>query len=248
MARESYGRGSSSAGGHNGAWWRPLHGQERAKRTMVLETAGQPLAEPVPPRVTWAGTRRKAQGQKEFLRAALLPADSATKLKLERHGLQRSFPNGARTTRRSRRAGRSPCYEEDSSAPTTRSRKWWSKRDADRPITVDKTCSAAWRRLGPLLADARQSRVPQAKRTSRARCGSPGGTACLKRAEIAGDVTRADGRCRCDLIAGLVRESRQSRARVAVKRRDSHLGGPVRGRGTAYVMAHHAIGDVGDGA
>ena len=149
------------------------------------------------------------------------------------------------TTRRSPRAARSR------STRTTRQRT----HDADREVVARTTptrCRSGTRGSPgwPTCSDRCCSTVPpddrlaQPRRPRRTRCGWPGATAASTSAPIA-DVTRLMTMSIADLLDDWF-ESPQVKGALAVNGVIGTWAGPYE-PGTAYVMAHHSIGDVGDG-
>ena len=91
---------------------------------------------------------------------------------------------------------------------------------------------------------AAEDRLDAADRPARTRCGWPGATAGSTSRTI-GDVTRLMAMSIADLLDDWF-ESPQVKGAMAVNGVIGTWAGPCE-PGTAYVMAHHSIGDIGDG-
>ena len=121
----------------------------------------------------------------------------------------------------------------------------WSKKDADAMPQLGRLAGRAGRRARPAAAHRpAQPRLAQARRPASRRSGWPGSNRGLDVRTIA-DVTRLMTMSIADLLDDWF-ESPQVKGALAVNGVIGTWAGPYE-PGTAYVMAHHSIGDVGDG-
>ncbi|HJZ36571.1 MAG TPA: NAD(P)/FAD-dependent oxidoreductase, partial [Solirubrobacterales bacterium] len=172
---------------------------------------------------------------------SLLPATIMNDLQLERHGYKifpmgpyyQAFPEGGSLT----------LYEEDSQRAFDEIAKW-SKRDADAYPKWNAWLGGLADVLGPLLLT-----VPPAIGSRK-----PADLAATLRlawrhrgldVRTIADVTRLMTMSIADLLDDWF-ESPQIKGALAVNGVIGTWAGPYE-PGTAYVMAHHSIGDVGDG-
>src|SRR3984885_12266053 len=237
MAGESY-DAVVIGGGHNGLVAAAYLARSGA-RTLVLEARNTPGGA--------ATTERPRPDAQQFKVTrlsyvmSLLPPTILNDLKLERHGYKvfpmgpyyQAFPEGGSLT----------LYEEESQRAYDEIAKW-SKKDADAYPKWNAWLEGLAEVLGPLLLT-----VPPA-------IGS------RKRRDLAGtlrlawrhkgldvrtiaDVTRLMTMSIADLLDDWF-ESSQVKGALAVNGVIGTWAGPYE-PGTAYVMAHHSIGDVGDG-
>ena len=173
---------------------------------------------------------------------SLMPPTIVDDLQLERHGYKvhpmgpyyQAFPEGGSLT----------IYEDDP-ARTYDEIAQWSKKDADALAEVERLAGGLADVLGPLLTQVpptigshRPADLLDAARLawSAARASTCGRVA---------DVTRLMTMSIADLLDDWF-ESPQVKGALAVNGVIGTWAGPYE-PGTAYVMAHHSIGDVGDG-
>ena len=173
---------------------------------------------------------------------SLMPPTIVRDLALERHGYKvhpmgpyyQAFPEGGSLT----------IYEDDPARTYDEIAKW-SKKDADALAGVERLAGRARRRDGP-AADPRATR--RSARTARPTSSTPAELAWSQRGldvRTTADVTRLMTMSIADLLDDWF-ESPQIKGAMAVNGVIGTWAGPCE-PGTAYVMAHHSIGDVGDG-
>ncbi|MGH3299949.1 MAG: phytoene desaturase family protein [Trebonia sp.] len=237
MARESY-DAIVIGGGHNGLVAAAYLARSGAK-TIVLEARSTPggaatTEQPWPDAPQFKVTRLSYV-------MSLLPPTILNDLKLEQHGYKvfpmgpyyQAFPEGGSLT----------MYEEESQRAYDEIAKW-SKKDADAYPKWNAWLGGLADVLGPLLLT-----VPPniGSRKPRDLAGT------LKLAwrhrgldvRTIADVTRLMTMSIADLLDDWF-ESPQVKGALAVNGVIGTWAGPYE-PGTAYVMAHHSIGDVGDG-
>jgi phytoene dehydrogenase-like protein len=237
MARESY-DAIVIGGGHNGLVAAAYLGRSGAK-TLVLEardaTGGAATTE-----TPWPDAPQFKVTRLSYV-MSLLPPTILDDLRLEQHGYKvfpmgpyyQAFPEGGSLT----------LYEEDSQRAYAEIAKW-SKKDADAYPRWNAWLGGLADVLGPLLLT-----VPPNLGSRK-----PGDLAeTLKLAwrhrglsvRTIADVTRLMTMSIADLLDDWF-ESPQIKGALAVNGVIGTWAGPQE-PGTAYVMAHHSIGDVGDG-
>jgi phytoene dehydrogenase-like protein len=172
---------------------------------------------------------------------SLLPPTIMRELDLERHGYKvypmgpyyQAFPDGGSIKIHADDAKRN--YEEISK---------WSKKDAEAMVAWDAWMGGLADVLGPLLTTVPPkigSRRPtDLKDTLRLAWRNRGVDV-----RTIGDITRLMGMSISDLLDDWF-ESSQVKGAMAVNGVIGTWAGPCE-PGTAYVMAHHSIGDIGDG-
>ena len=172
---------------------------------------------------------------------SLLPATIMNDLQLERHGYKifpmgpyyQAFPEGGRLT----------LYEEDSQRAYDEIARW-SKRDADAYPKWNAWLGGLADVLGPLLLTVPPAIGSRKPRDLAATLRLAWRHRGLDVRTIA-DVTRLMTMSIADLLDDWF-ESPQIKGALAVNGVIGTWAGPYE-PGTAYVMAHHSIGDVGDG-
>ncbi len=237
MARESY-DAIVIGGGHNGLVAAAYLARSGAK-TLVLEareqTGGAATTE-----APWPEAPQFKVTRLSYV-MSLLPPTILNDLKLEQHGYKifpmgpyyQAFPEGGSLT----------LYEEDSQRAFDEIAKW-SKKDADAYPKWNAWLGGLADVLGPMLLT-----VPPA-------IGSHKPADVLGQLRLAwrhrgldvrtiADVTRLMAMSIADLLDDWF-ESPQIKGALAVNGVIGTWAGPYE-PGTAYVMAHHSIGDVGDG-
>src|SRR5690242_11982351 len=237
MARESY-DAIVIGGGHNGLVAAAYLARSGAK-TLVLEAR---------PAVGGAATTESPWPEAPQFKVtrlsyvmSLLPPTILSDLKLERHGYKvfpmgpyyQAFPEGGSLT----------LYEEDSARAYDEIAKW-SKKDADAYPKWNAWLGGLADVLGPLLLTVPPnigSRKPRDLAETLKLAWRHRG---LNVRTIA-DVTRLVTMSIADLLDDWF-ESPQVKGALAVNGVIGTWAGPYE-PGTAYVMAHHSIGDVGDG-
>ena len=226
-------------GGHNGLVAAAYLARSGA-RTVVLEgrykTGGAATTE-----APWPDAPEFKVTRLSYV-MSLMPPTIIRDLELERHGYKiypmgpyyQAFPEG----------GSIKLYADDAKRNHEEVAKW-SKADADAMPQLGRLAGRPGRRARPAAAHrAAQPRLAQAARPGRARSAWPGATAASTCARSA-DVTRLMTMSIADLLDDWF-ESPQVKGALAVNGVIGTWAGPYE-PGTAYVMAHHSIGDVGDG-
>jgi phytoene dehydrogenase-like protein len=237
MARESY-DAIVIGGGHNGLVAAAYLARSGAK-TLVLEareqTGGAATTE-----APWPEAPQFKVTRLSYV-MSLLPPTILSDLKLEQHGYKifpmgpyyQAFPEGGSLT----------LYEEDSQRAFDEIAKW-SKKDADAYPKWNAWLGGLADVLGPMLLT-----VPPAIGSHK-----PGDVLAQLRlawrhrglnVRTIADVTRLMAMSIADLLDDWF-ESPQIKGALAVNGVIGTWAGPYE-PGTAYVMAHHSIGDVGDG-
>jgi phytoene dehydrogenase-like protein len=237
MAQESY-DAIVVGGGHNGLVAAAYLARSGAK-SLVLEgrsTTGGAATTQAP----WPEAPQFKVTRLSYV-MSLLPPTILDDLRLEEHGYKvfpmgpyyQAFPDGGSLT----------LYEEDSRRAYDEIAKW-SKKDADAYPQWNAWLGGLADVLGPLLLTVPPnlgSRKPNdLKETLKLAWRHRG----LKVRTIA-DVTRLMTMSIADLLDDWF-ESPQIKGALAVNGVIGTWAGPCE-PGTAYVMAHHSIGDVGDG-
>ena len=237
MAAESY-DAIVVGGGHNGLVAAAYLAKTGAK-TLVLEsrptTGGAATTEsPWPDAPEFRVTRLSYV-------MSLLPPTIMNDLQLERHGYKifpmgpyyQAFPEGGSLT----------LYEEESQRAYDEIAKW-SKKDADAYTQWNAWLGGLADVLGPLLLTVPPAIGSRKPRDLAATLRLAWRHRGLDVRTIA-DVTRLMTMSIADLLDDWF-ESPQIKGALAVNGVIGTWAGP-REPGTAYVMAHHSIGDVGDG-
>jgi phytoene dehydrogenase-like protein len=237
MARENY-DAIVIGGGHNGLVAAAYLGRSGAK-TLVLEardaTGGAATTE-----TPWPDAPQFKVTRLSYV-MSLLPPTILGDLRLEQHGYKvfpmgpyyQAFPEGGSLT----------LYEEDSQRAYAEIAKW-SKKDADAYPRWNAWLGGLADVLGPLLLTVPPnlgSRKPRDLAETLKLAWRHRG---LSVRTIA-DVTRLMTMSIADLLDDWF-ESPQIKGALAVNGVIGTWAGPQE-PGTAYVMAHHSIGDVGDG-
>src|ERR1700761_2017416 len=237
MARESY-DAIVIGGGHNGLVAAAYLARSGAK-TLVLEARDTPGGAATTEQ-PWPDAQQFKVTRLSYV-MSLLPPTILNDLKLERHGYKvfpmgpyyQAFPEGGSLT----------LYEEESQRAYDEIAKW-SKKDADAYPRWNAWLGGLADVLGPMLLTvppALGSRKPKDLAATLRLAWRHRG---LDVRTIA-DVTRLMTMSSADLLADGV-ESTQIRGAPAVNGVTGTWAGPYE-PGTAYVMAHHSTGDVGDG-
>ena len=237
MARDSY-DAVVIGGGHNGLVAAAYLARSGAK-TLVLEGRPQ-VGGAATTEAPWPDAPEFKVTRLSYV-MSLLPPTILNDLKLEQHGYKifpmgpyyQAFPEGGSLT----------LYEEDSQRAYDEIAKW-SKKDADAYPKWNAWLGGLADVLGPLLLTvppAIGSRKPKdLKDTLKLAWRNRG----LDVRTVA-DVTRLMTMSIADLLDDWF-DSPQIKGALAVNGVIGTWAGPQE-PGTAYVMAHHSIGDVGDG-
>jgi phytoene dehydrogenase-like protein len=237
MARESY-DAIVIGGGHNGLVAAAYLARSGAK-TLVLEARDTPGGAATTEQ-PWPDAQQFKVTRLSYV-MSLLPPTILNDLKLEQHGYKvfpmgpyyQAFPEGGSLT----------LYEEESQRAYDEIAKW-SKKDADAYPQWNAWLGGLADVLGPLLLT-----VPPNLGSRRPR--DLAGTLKLAwrhrglNVRTIADVTRLMTMSIADLLDDWF-ESPQVKGALAVNGVIGTWAGPYE-PGTAYVMAHHSIGDVGDG-
>jgi phytoene dehydrogenase-like protein len=237
MARESY-DAIVIGGGHNGLVAAAYLARSGAK-TLVLEARDTPggaatTEQPWPDAPQFKVTRLSYV-------MSLLPPTILDDLKLEQHGYKvfpmgpyyQAFPEGGSLT----------LYEEESQRAYDEIAKW-SKKDADAYPKWNAWLGGRADVLGPLLLTVPPNLGSRKPRDLAGTLKLAWRHRGLDVRTIA-DVTRLMTMSIADLLDDWF-ESPQVKGALAVNGVIGTWAGPYE-PGTAYVMAHHSIGDVGDG-
>ena len=237
MARESY-DAIVIGGGHNGLVAAAYLARSGAK-TLVLEARDTPggaatTEQPWPDAPQFKVTRLSYV-------MSLLPPTILDDLKLEQHGYKvfpmgpyyQAFPEGGSLT----------LYEEESQRAYDEIAKW-SKKDADAYPKWNAWLGGLADVLGPLLLTVPPNLGSRKPRDLAGTLKLAWRHRGLDVRTIA-DVTRLMTMSIADLLDDWF-ESPQVKGALAVNGVIGTWAGPYE-PGTAYVMAHHSIGDVGDG-
>jgi phytoene dehydrogenase-like protein len=237
MARESY-DAIVIGGGHNGLVAAAYLARSGAK-TLVLEARNTPggaatTEQPWPDAPQYKVTRLSYV-------MSLLPPTILDDLKLEQHGYKvfpmgpyyQAFPEGGSLT----------MYEEESQRAYDEIAKW-SKKDADAYPKWNAWLGGLADVLGPLLLTVPPNLGSRKPRDLAGTLKLAWRHRGLDVRTIA-DVTRLMTMSIADLLDDWF-ESPQIKGALAVNGVIGTWAGPYE-PGTAYVMAHHSIGDVGDG-
>src|ERR1700756_4192307 len=237
MARESY-DAIVIGGGHNGLVAAAYLARSGAK-TLVLEardaTGGAATTES-----PWPDAQQFKVPRLSYV-ISLLPPTILGDLKLEQHGYKvfpmgpyyQAFPEGGSLT----------MYEEDSQRAYDEIAKW-SKKDADAYPKWNAWLGGLADVLGPMLLTVPPNLGSRKPRDLAGTLRLAWRHRGLSVRTIA-DVTRLMTMSIADLLDDWF-ESPQVKGALAVNGVIGTWAGPQE-PGTAYVMAHHSIGDVGDG-
>src|SRR5690242_11500836 len=225
-------------GGHNGLVSAAYLARSGA-RTLVLESRGS-LGGAATTEAPWEDAPHLRVTRLSYV-VSLMPPTIIRDLDLERHGYKvhpmgpyyQAFPEGGSLT----------IYEDDP-ARTYEQLAKWSKKDADTWPTWNAWLEAIADTMGPLLTQVPPnigSRRPSDLLDLAKLAWSQRGITVRK----TGDITRLLTMSIADLLDDWF-ESPQIKGALAVNGVIGTWAGPYE-PGTAYVMAHHSIGDVGDG-
>jgi phytoene dehydrogenase-like protein len=237
MARESY-DAIVIGGGHNGLVAAAYLARSGAK-TLVLEARDTPGGAATTEQ-PWPDARQFKVTRLSYV-MSLLPPTILNDLKLERHGYKvfpmgpyyQAFPEGGSLT----------LYEEESQRAHDEIAKW-SKKDADAYPKWNAWLGGLADVLGPLLLTVPPNLGSRKPRDLAGTLKLAWRHRGLNVRTIA-DVTRLMTMSIADLLDDWF-ESPQVKGALAVNGVIGTWAGPYE-PGTAYVMAHHSIGDVGDG-
>jgi phytoene dehydrogenase-like protein len=237
MARESY-DAIVIGGGHNGLVAAAYLARSGAK-TLVLEARDTPGGAATTEQ-PWPDAQQFKVTRLSYV-MSLLPPTILNDLKLERHGYKvfpmgpyyQAFPEGGSLT----------LYEEESQRAYDEIAKW-SKKDADAYPKWNAWLGGLADVLGPLLLTVPPNLGSRKPRDLAGTLKLAWRHRGLDVRTIA-DVTRLMTMSIADLLDDWF-ESPQVKGALAVNGVIGTWAGPYE-PGTAYVMAHHSIGDVGDG-
>ncbi len=237
MARESY-DAIVIGGGHNGLVAAAYLARSGAK-TLVLE-ARQQAGGAATTEAPWPEAPQFKVTRLSYV-MSLLPPTILGDLKLEQHGYKifpmgpyyQAYPEGGSLT----------LYEEDSPRAYDEIAKW-SKKDADAYPKWNAWLGGLADVLGPLLLTVPPNIGSRKPADLMAQLRLAWQHRGLNVRTIA-DVTRLMAMSIADLLDDWF-ESPQVKGALAVNGVIGTWAGPYE-PGTAYVMAHHSIGDVGDG-
>ena len=237
MARESY-DAVVIGGGHNGLVASAYLARSGAK-TLVLEARNTPGGAATTEQ-PWPDAQQFKVTRLSYV-MSLLPPTILNDLKLERHGYKvfpmgpyyQAFPEGGSLT----------LYEEESQRAYDEIAKW-SKKDADAYPKWNAWLGGLADVLGPLLLTVPPNLGSRKPRDLAGTLKLAWRHRGLSVRTIA-DVTRLMTMSIADLLDDWF-ESPQVKGALAVNGVIGTWAGPYE-PGTAYVMAHHSIGDVGDG-
>jgi len=237
MARESY-DAIVIGGGHNGLVAAAYLARSGAK-TLVLEARDTPGGAATTEQ-PWPDAQQFKVTRLSYV-MSLLPPTILNDLKLERHGYKvfpmgpyyQAFPEGGSLT----------LYEEESQRAYDEIAKW-SKKDADAYPKWNAWLGGLADVLGPLLLTVPPNLGSRKPRDLAGTLKLAWRHRGLNVRTIA-DVTRLMTMSIADLLDDWF-ESPQVKGALAVNGVIGTWAGPYE-PGTAYVMAHHSIGDVGDG-
>ena len=225
-------------GGHNGLVSAAYLARSGAK-TLVLESRGS-LGGAATTEAPWEDAPRLRVTRLSYV-MSLMPPTIIRDLDLERHGYKvhpmgpyyQAFPDGGSLT----------IYEDDP-ARTYEQLAKWSKKDAETWPKWNAWLEGIADTMGPLLTQVPPnigSRRPSDLLDLAKLAWSQRGITVRK----TGDITRLLTMSIADLLDDWF-ESPQIKGALAVNGVIGTWAGPCE-PGTAYVMAHHSIGDVGDG-
>jgi len=225
-------------GGHNGLVSAAYLARSGA-RTLVLESRNS-LGGAATTESPWDDAPHLRVTRLSYV-MSLMPPTIVRDLSLERHGYKvhpmgpyyQAFPDGGSLT----------IYEDDP-ARTHEQLAKWSKKDADAYPKWNAWLEGLGEFLGPLL-----TQVPPTIGSRRPSDLADLAKLAWSKRDISvrsvGDVTRLFAMSVADLLDDWF-ESPQVKGALAVNGVIGTWAGPYE-PGTAYVMAHHSIGDVGDG-
>ncbi len=225
-------------GGHNGLVSAAYLAMSAAK-TLVLESRGS-LGGAATTEAPWEDAPHLRVTRLSYV-MSLMPPTIIRDLDLERHGYKvhpmgpyyQAFPDGGSLT----------IYEDDP-ARTYEQLAMWSKKDAETWPKWNAWLEGIADTMGPLLTQVPPnigSRRPSDLLDLAKLAWSQRGITVRK----TGDITRLLTMSIADLLDDWF-ESPQIKGALAVNGVIGTWAGPCE-PGTAYVMAHHSIGDVGDG-
>ncbi|HEX3287080.1 MAG TPA: NAD(P)/FAD-dependent oxidoreductase [Mycobacterium sp.] len=225
-------------GGHNGLVSAAYLARSGAK-TLVLESRGS-LGGAATTEAPWEDAPHLRVTRLSYV-MSLMPPTIIRDLDLERHGYKvhpmgpyyQAFPDGGSLT----------IYEDDP-ARTYEQLAKWSKKDAETWPKWNAWLEGIADTMGPLLTQVPPnigSRRPSDLLDLAKLAWSQRGITVRK----TGDITRLLTMSIADLLDDWF-ESPQIKGALAVNGVIGTWAGPCE-PGTAYVMAHHSIGDVGDG-